>query len=164
MRQLGLTLLELLVALAVLAILLSIGAPAMDELIHQQRAKSYVQQFSRHLHFARLQASSHLQPVRLCPVSGNQCLGNWQQDPIWLTLQLPEPTPPLLLRELPALPGGHRLNYNRQQLEFRRDGSLNALENGTFYYCPPSRFNWHYRLVLNQAGRSRLHYINTACP
>jgi type IV fimbrial biogenesis protein FimT len=164
MREHGLTLLELLIAILLLAILLSISVPAMDEFIHQQRASSYVQQFERHLHYARAQASSSQQPVRLCPVVANRCQGNWQHDPLQLMLLNPLNDEAELLRELPRLPAQHRLSYNRQQLQFRRDGSLDALENGTFYYCPPGRFSWHYRLVLNQAGRGRLQHYTQPCP
>lgn len=164
MQQQGLTLLELLVALVILVILISIATPAMDQFIHQQRANSYLQQFNRHLHYARVQASSSQQPVRVCPVVANHCLGNWQQDPLQLLLINPLDDSSELLRELPRLPNQHRFSYSRQQLQFRRDGSLDALENGTFYYCPPSRFNWHYRIVLNQAGRARLQHYTQTCP
>ncbi|MCB5227098.1 GspH/FimT family protein [Alishewanella sp. 16-MA] len=160
----GLSLIELLVALLVLVILLSIAAPAMSELMHRQHASSYMQQFSRHLHFARIQASSSQQPVKICPIQGQHCQGQWQHDPIQLLLLDPINNETVLLRELPALKNDHRLSYHRQQLQFRRDGSLDALENGTFYYCPPSRYQWHYRLVLNQAGRNRLKRYEQACP
>ncbi|WP_039928097.1 GspH/FimT family pseudopilin [Alishewanella jeotgali] len=163
MRQDGLTLLEILICIAVLLILLTLGAPAMDEFIHKQRAESYVQQFQRHLNYARVQASSSQQPVRLCPGQIDLCQGQWQKDPLLLSLLNPLTNQAILLRELPLLPSGHQLSYNRQQLQFRRDGSLDALENGTFHYCPPGRFNWHYRIVMNQAGRNRLQRLPYAC-
>ena len=74
-------------------------AGAMDEFIHQQRASSYLQQFDRHLHYARVQASSSQQPVRVCPVLANHCQGNWQQDPVKLMLLNPVDQQAELLRE-----------------------------------------------------------------
>lgn len=164
MSQRGLTLLELLISISILVIMLAIATPPLTELMHKQRASSYMQQFSRHLHYARIQASSSQLPVRVCPVTGNTCQGSWQQDPVQLVLLNPLTTKTLLLREIPQVPGKHRLSYNRQQLQFRRDGSLDALENGTFYYCPPAPYQWHYRLVLNQAGRNRVTEYQQSCP
>ena len=39
-----------------------------------------------------------------------------------------------------------------------------SFENGTFYYCPQQSYQWHYRLTVNQAGRSRLTEVATPCP
>ena len=71
MSQRGLTLLELLISIIILVIMLAIVTPPLTELLHKQRASSYMQQFSRHLHYARIQASSSQLPVRVCPVTGN---------------------------------------------------------------------------------------------
>lgn len=163
MQQTGFTLIEFLVALSILVILSTIAVPRFDEMLHQQRASSYLQQLSRHLHYARVKASSTQQPVLLCPVQQGHCQGNWQQDPLQLKLLEPFSQQTTVLRQLPALPKQHQLHYNRAQLQFRRDGSLDALQNGTFVYCPPSRFNWHYRLTINQAGRSRLQQLDIGC-
>lgn len=164
MRQRGITLLEMLLVALLLIILLSIAAPVLTEMLHKQRASSYMQQLSRHLHYARIQAASSQLPVRLCPQIAEQCSANWQQVPLQLTLLNPLTNQQQLLRQLPAITASHQLSYNRTQLQFRRDGSLDALENGTFYYCPPIRYQWHYRLVLNQAGRNRLSLHQTSCP
>lgn len=162
--QKGLTLLELVLGLAIMAILLQIALPAMAELINKQRAGSYMQQFSRHLGYARIQAANSQQPVRVCPLAGTECQSDWQAYPLVLSLINPHNDTEFMLRQIPAVYRQHQLKYNRSQLQFRRDGSLNALENGTFYYCPQPTFNWHYALVLNQAGRNRLTFHQTPCP
>lgn len=164
MKQNGITLLELLLVALLLIILLSISVPVITEMLHKQRASSYMQQLSRHLHYARIQAASSQLPVRLCPQTAEQCSANWQQVPLQLTLLNPITNQQQLLRQLPTVATNHRLSYNREQLQFRRDGSLDALENGTFYYCPPTHYQWHYRLVLNQAGRNRLTLHQASCP
>ncbi|WP_308160239.1 GspH/FimT family pseudopilin [Arsukibacterium indicum] len=162
--QNGLSLLELMLGLAIMAVLLQIALPAMAELINKQRASSYMQQFSRHLGYARIQAANSQQPVRLCPLAGSECQSDWQTYPLVMSLINPHNDTEFMLRQIPAVFAQHQLKYNRSQLQFRRDGSLNALENGTFYYCPQATFNWHYSLVLNQAGRNRLSFHQTPCP
>lgn len=162
--QKGLTLLELMLGLAIMVILLQIALPAMAELINKQRAKSYMQQFSRHLGYARIQAANSQQPVRVCPLSGTECQSDWQRYPLVLSLINPHNDTEFVLRQIPPVFRQHQLKYNRSQLQFRRDGSLNALENGTFLYCPQSSFNWYYKLVLNQAGRNRLTFHSDPCP
>ncbi|WP_333608149.1 GspH/FimT family pseudopilin [Arsukibacterium sp.] len=164
MRVKGLTLLEMLLVVALLALLAQISLPAFADLLHRKRADSYMQQFSRHLSFARIQAASSQQSVILCPRLGTECQPNWENHPIFMLMQDPATDSEHLLRQLPGVSHGHRLAYSRSQVQFRRDGSLDALENGTFYYCPPASFNWHYRLVLNQAGRQRLNFVTERCP
>lgn len=164
MWQRGLSLLEVLITLCILIIMLTVVAPPLTELLHKHRATSYMQQFSRHLHYARIQATSSQLPVRVCPISDGECRGNWQHDPVQLALLNPITAELTLLREIPTAPLNHRLSYNRQQLQFRRDGSLDVLENGTFYYCPPAPYQWHLRLVINQAGRNRLSLHQQSCP
>ena len=63
LKQAGLTLLELVLGLAIMAVLLQVALPAMAELINKQRAGSYMAQFSRHLGFARIQAANSQQPI-----------------------------------------------------------------------------------------------------
>jgi type IV fimbrial biogenesis protein FimT len=164
MKQRGLTLLELMLTLAIMAILLQIALPALSELINKQRAGSYMQQLSRHLGYARIQAASSQQPVRLCPLSGTECQSSWHSYPLVMSLLNPHNDTEYVLRQLSPVFSQHQLKYNRSQLQFRRDGSLNALENGTFYYCPQASFRWHYTLVLNQAGRNRLTFQDAPCP
>ncbi|WP_290613165.1 GspH/FimT family pseudopilin [Arsukibacterium sp. UBA3155] len=163
-KHAGLTLLELVLGLAIMAILLQVALPAMAELINKQRAGSYMAQFSRHLGFARIQAANSQQPVRVCPLSGSECQSNWHNYPLIMSLINPHTDTEFMLRQIPPVFSQHQLKYNRSQIQFRRDGSLNALENGTFYYCPQPTFRWHYTLVLNQAGRNRLTFHHSPCP
>lgn len=155
---------ELMVTLAVLLILATITVPAMAAFIDFQRAQAYMRQFSQHLAYARAAAASSNLPVRLCPQQAGQCQNNWQQLPLHLSLFYPNDNSLKLLREIAPPAQQHKLLYNRDRVTFRRDGSLNGFENGTFYYCGKAGSDWHFRLVLNQAGRNRLSHEKTACP
>lgn len=163
LRQ-GFSLIELLVTLAVLTILISSAMPALAEFIERQRASAYVRQFSQHLAYARVAATSSNLPVQLCPYEDGECAADWQRLPLQLNLLYPDPDEKKLLREIAPVHSAHRLHYNRNALTFRRDGSLNGFENGTFYYCPQTQYQWHYRMTLNQAGRGRLTELAEPCP
>ncbi len=163
-KQRAFSLPELMVTLAVLIILTTIAVPAMAAFIDFQRAQAYMRQFSQHLAYARAAATSSNLPVRLCPQQGGQCQSDWQQLPLQLSLLYPDSNSSTLLREIAPPTKQHKLLYNRDRVTFRRDGSLNGFENGTFYYCGKAGSDWHFRLVLNQAGRNRLSHETTACP
>jgi len=156
------TLLELLLALNILALLLMLALPEMQQWLDRQQAESYVRQFRQQLNFARVSAVSAGQTVQVCPLVGAQCLDQWWQLPIQIRLQQPQLAPEVL-RVLPQPTTSHWLYYNREQLQFRADGSLNALQNGTFIYCAKN-YRWHYKLSLSQAGRSQLSFVPQPCP
>lgn len=159
----GFSLPELMVTLAILVVFASSAVPAMSAFIDQQRASAYVRQFSQHLAYARVAAASSNLPVRVCPMTGNDCAEQWHNLPVQLTLQYPDNSIKLL-KELPSVSTTHKLIFNRDAITFRRDGSLNGFENGTFIYCGKEGAGWHYTLTVNQAGRNRLNKITSPCP
>jgi type IV fimbrial biogenesis protein FimT len=163
-RSNGFSLPELMIALAVLVIFATTAVPAMAALIDQHRASAYMQQFSQYLAYARVAATSSNLPVQVCPMSDTQCENEWQPHPVQLSVVNPVSLERTVLRELPPVFAQHKLNYNRSAITFRRDGSLNGFENGTFYYCTKEGNTWHYRLTVNQAGRSRLRKVQQPCP
>lgn len=160
----GFSLPEVMVTIAVLLILSTTAVPSMAAFIDQQRAQAYIRQFSMHLAYARVAATSSNLPVRVCPSSSGQCENAWQQYPIQLAVLNPATEQSELLRELPPPASRHTLRYNREAITFRRDGSLNGFENGTFFYCGKPGADWHYKVVLNQAGRNKVNLVNQPCP
>jgi type IV fimbrial biogenesis protein FimT len=158
----GFSLPELLVTLAILIVFVSTALPSMLELIDHQRASAYVRQLSQYLAYARVAATSSNLPVQVCPMQQGHCSTQWRQLPIQLSVLRADNR--TLLRQLDPVPAQHKLQYNRAAVTFRRDGSLNGFENGTFYYCGREGANWHFRLTLNQAGRNRLIELAQPCP
>lgn len=158
----GFGLLELLIVLHVLGLMLAIGWPSMQEMLARQQAQSYIRELQQHLHFARIMAISSGRVVTLCPLQGNQCLNQWWQIPLQINQQQKN-NGQKLIRILERPQESHWLYYNREQIQFRRDGSLQALQNGTFVYCA-KQYPWHYTVTMSQAGRSQSEFIPQPCP
>ena len=83
----GFSLPELMVTLAILIIFAGTALPNMLEFIDQQRASAYVRQFSQHLAYARVAATSSNLPVQVCPLQAGQCVNQWQSTPVELAEQ-----------------------------------------------------------------------------
>lgn len=156
----GFCLSEVLIALLILSILSVLAVPAMLEYYARQTAESYIQVFRQELTVARVKAIAQGLDVLICPKNHQQCDARWSGSPIHIMLLS---NPPQVLNSMTPLPAGHRLYYNREQLRFRNDGSLNALQNGTFVYCVRN-YSWHFQLSVSQAGRSQLSMHSQPCP
>lgn len=70
-RQRGLTAVELLVTLAIMAILIGIAAPSMSRFIGQWRASNAVNALTGSLRIARTEAIARARPVVVCRVASN---------------------------------------------------------------------------------------------
>jgi type IV fimbrial biogenesis protein FimT len=158
----GFSLLELIIVCNLLGLMLAIGWPSLQEMLARQQAESYIRQFQQHLNFARIMAISSGQVVSFCPRLGSACLNQWWQIPIQINQQQSN-SQLKLLRQLDRPKESHWLYYNREHLQFRQDGSLQALQNGTFVYCA-KKYNWHYTLSVSQAGRSQSEFVAAPCP
>ena len=158
--QSAFTLLEVAICLAIFAILSLLAIPSLSELFARQDAERYMQQFRQQLSYARVQAVSLGDMVTVCPRQAQQCDGRWTQSPVQIFYN-----PPLsqVLKQIEVLKPRHQLFYNRELLEFRADGSLNALQNGTFIYCV-ANYPWHASLSVSQSGRSQLQWHEQPCP
>ncbi len=64
----GFTLIEMLMTLAIVAILISMAVPRYEQFVAQQDVKRTTQQLRDHLELARTYAQTHQTSVQLCPV------------------------------------------------------------------------------------------------
>ena len=76
----GLTLIELLVALAVATILITVGVPEMRSVLERSRAQDAVSQWQGDLSYARQAAAAYQTSITVCPLdSATRCSGEWSQ-------------------------------------------------------------------------------------
>ena len=158
----GLTLLELVVGLAVVAVLCAIALPGLQPVLDRQRAASARQVVSSHLAFARLAAIQGRHPIRVCAsVDGATCSGDangWATG--WIVHRAGRgdgPTtdagPPLRHHQLRYPPGWTiRSSDGRRHMRFLPDGRAFGT-NLTLQVC--ARGDLMAEIIVNNSGRIR---------
>ncbi|WP_006786866.1 GspH/FimT family pseudopilin [Thiorhodospira sibirica] len=88
----GLSLIELMVALAVLAVVLAIGIPSVNQLLREQRLTTTTNLFIASVHFARSEAIKRAERVTICPsVDGQHCSNQVDYSEQWIIVVGPAP-------------------------------------------------------------------------
>ena len=159
MKMKGFSLIELLVVMAIVAILVTLSMPFTGKIIEQYQSKSEQKSLMTLITFARETAMAEGQTVTLCPaVDKIHCTQDWNQ-PLIVFLdanasniaedadKLRRVAEPLRHGTLTfaVFPIGNFLQFNE-------DGfSLN--QNGTFQYCYKDQ-SW--QIIINRIGRMRV--------
>lgn len=167
LRPGGLTLLELLVTLSVLATLLLLGLPAFNGLLAREQRTAAMNQILGAVQFARAAAIRYRGRTLLCPSNSTGEPRCGKRDE-WHTGALVfldrngnarrDVTEAVLLR-VPGWHNGSRIRWrafrNRSYLAFRPEG-VTDWQNGAFTWCPPAGDSTPpLQVVLNGAGRTR---------
>lgn len=176
MKNSGATLLELLVVLAIAAILLTIGIPSFASLAHSSRLSTATNELLASLHLARSEAIKRRGRAVLCPsATGTSCAdgGDWHQG--WVVFHdannnanVDAGEAVILSRQ--ALPTGLRATSRRTYISYTPDGGTKwingALQGGTLTVCndsdPPVAAR---QVIISLAGRARTAKTTLAsCP
>ena len=161
----GFTLLELMVVVAIVAIIAGIGIPAMNSFLDNSRAEAKLTELSRMFAFARSQAASTRSPVTICPLANNVCTANWQgqvsvfNDPNNNRILDANET---VLRVTEPSSANDIINFAVAGVSFSANGTASA--NGTLSYCPSGKADKAAQLTLLQSGRSRVSKTGAVCP
>ncbi len=141
----GFTLIELLVTMSVLAILLAVAVPAMQNFTIRSRLVAVNNDLMTAINFARSEASKRATTVSVCKSSTlTSCGGSWSDG--WIVFVNTDDDSPAavdedetILRVYQGVPNGYSLNATGNFANFvsyGRDGSANNI--GTFVVCHDS--------------------------
>ncbi|QEW05259.1 GspH/FimT family pseudopilin [Nitrincola iocasae] len=99
----GITLIELLVAIAVLTILLSIGVPSFNNVIQNSRSTALANEIVTALNLARSEAVRRAQDVKVCASTDEAtCNGAWDGTSGWIVIPDVAGATPLRVWEAPS--------------------------------------------------------------
>ncbi|WP_019021688.1 GspH/FimT family pseudopilin [Thioalkalivibrio sp. ALE23] len=164
-RTRGLTLIELLVALAVFITLSTVGVSSMQTLVDRSRVTATTNQLLTALHFTRSEAVRLNHTVTLCASrDGRTCTGtDWSHG--WIAYRNPhhldQPASAEDILRATSLPAGrgieiagnspvrHYVSYGNAGISRRHSG---ALQMGTLRLCGRHAGR---NLIINAAGRPR---------
>lgn len=179
LHAVGVTLIELLVALCIAAILLAVAIPAFDSILQANRFATLSNAFVTNLHMARSEATRRNARVTLCKSSdGASCTnsGYWSQG--WIVfhdvnnnaqidageeiLRIHEPIASSLVLKGNA-PVAHYVSYAAMGGSRMTSGAFQA---GTFTLCRQSTMSSEAReIVISATGRPRVQTTTVAaCP
>lgn len=162
----GFTLPELLTALAVTGLALSLAVPSLNTVIAGQRRATAVNNLVGSLHLVRSSAMTRNEPVTICPSDdGVNCTATpWEKG--WLVFVDPalarEPGADRILAGEQGLPEPLRVQSVEyaQALSYRPNGlpvsGRGANESGAFWFCDASGDAAVRRLWINATGKPQL--------
>ena len=162
-RNTGMSLLEFLLAIALLSIVLAATAPSLGGIIEQRRGGEVMRTLRGAIETTRAAAIASGAVATLCPsTDGRSCGGEWHEGMIVFMDRDGDRTPDSadsLLRVFGFPPPAGEIRWrsfgNRPYLQLTAMGFTRG-QNGNFIWCPPSGdARLARQLIVNAAGRLR---------
>jgi type IV fimbrial biogenesis protein FimT len=179
MKQAGMTLLELMIVLAVSAILLGIGIPSFASLAHTSRLSSATNEMVSSLHLTRSEAIKRSSRVVMCTsATGTSCAasGGWDQG--WVVFHDANNNASVdagetVILAQPALPQGYRMKGDSKvsrYISYSSSGGTKhisgAFQAGALTLCNESGSSDTARkIIISSTGRARtVKVLLATCP
>jgi type IV fimbrial biogenesis protein FimT len=164
----GLTLVELAAALALLALLVAVGLPALMQPLERSRADTTRMRLVSVFNTARAMAITHRRAVTVCPsIDGTGCDADWARGWLIQTGRSPNSTEEAGPRQFMDGTKSTRIrvssNEGRSYLRFQADGRSGG-NTMTVRICVGVQL--HSEVIVNNVGRTRSVRQRTpaACP
>lgn len=147
----GFTLIELMVTVAVLAVVISIAAPAFDGVALSSRLTTVGNDFVASAQIARSEAIKRNRSVRLCASSnGTACGGTWQQGWIVVTTD----ASPIVVKRWQALPVGYLMQGQATTVDFDSSGGSSTQLVLQVCRSSPNTGDRESKITLFASGRA----------
>lgn len=157
-RQRGLTIIEIMVALAVAAVLIGVGLPAFNTFVDQQRMTTTANDFVLAIQYARSEASRIGGPVSVRAANAADDSNEW--GPGWCVVRGTPVNCDDAIRVFDGLSADFTLDATADfdsddLLTFTSRGALTPVQNGTFELCHTDAAVTRGRLIrLAATGRA----------
>ncbi len=154
----GFTLVSLLVAVSILAILLGIGVPYFQTSILRSTLGAYTNHLNGSAKLARSEAMKRKTNVAICPsADGSSCVtGNWNQGWIVYVQSSAE-----VIQRQQALDSNYIIDSTLDNIVFESDGTGVSQANITICRAQPSAGDFENVLTISATGRSILNQTTT---
>jgi type IV fimbrial biogenesis protein FimT len=158
----GFNLIELLIILAILAVLVNLALPGLAQSVERNQARVAINEIKRAITLTRYTAINNGVITTLCRSNdGRNCGGQWQQGFIVFTDSNADRVingNDRLIRIFPELADSGTLKFrafqNKQYLQMTPQGFTNY-QNGNFTFCPKSNdVSLAQQVIVNRSGRT----------
>lgn len=158
----GFTLVEVIVAIAVVAILSAIALPSLNNFMVKMRVDNEVSEMQRLLLTARNIAINTGKNTTVCPLASGVCTTNWDDEISVFTNDSNNvatnntyAAPDELVKIKEAIRSGDELQFGNTSVIYAPSGQL-ITASGTFSYCPKGEADESRGIDLSISGRSYL--------
>ena len=160
-RNRGFSLYELLMTLALVALVLTVGLPSFGSLVADKRLRAETDALFHAVHLARKASIVRRRVVSLCPsVDGKSCSGGYDWSGGWIVFANADRDEPPQVDDNEPILGRHVVDDTVQVLANRRGFTLRSTHlratNGTLVVCDRAGRATARALVVSYTGRPRV--------
>lgn len=159
-RKQGFTLIEIMVSIAIVAIMTTIALPSLNTFIVKMRVDNEISELQRLLLTARNLAINTGKNTTVCPLAGNACTTNWQNqisvftnDDNLLATSNTYALPDELIKIKNPVKAGDRLQYAQTSVIYAPTGRL-ITPAASFRYCPKDEADRSRGIDVSVSGRT----------
>ena len=157
----GFTLVELMITIAIAAILMAIALPNFSSFLVQTRVDNEISQLQRLLLSARNTAINAEQSVTICPLnSSSTCDTNWHNEiSVFIDIDRDKVYEPAsderIIVVKGAIDNNDKLQYGQDSIIYTPTGSISGgVSTSPFMYCPKDYGDKSRGITVSTSGRS----------
>ena len=155
----GFTIVELMIAIAVVAILTMIALPSLNNFTIRMRVDNEISELNRLLLTARNVAVNEGINVAVCPLISNNCTANWKNELSVFTDAnsngiFESALNERIIKVKAAIKSNDKLQYGQNIVMYASTGLMvSAVSSTPFSYCPVEDVNRSRGIVISSSGR-----------